>query len=111
MPSVKKPPRHRARHFIREWRVFRGLNQEELAAQIGMSGPNYGRIENGKVPYNQDFLESAAAVLSCEPADLLRRDPRDAVAARTIIDALEQASPEDRRRVESVVEALLKIGA
>jgi transcriptional regulator with XRE-family HTH domain len=75
MPPVKKPPRQRRRHFIREWRETRGLTQEQVADRIGISATNLGRIENGKVPYNQDFLEEAAVALSCEPWDLLNRDP------------------------------------
>lgn len=75
MPPVKKPIRQRRRHFIKEWREFRDLTQEQVADRLGISPTTFGRIENGKVPYNQDFLEEAAFALMCEPWDLLNRDP------------------------------------
>ena len=110
MVAISKPARRRSRHFIKEWRLHRHLTQEQLAARIEMSAPNYGRIENGKVPYNQDFLEALAEALNCEPADLIMRNPLDTQAPWSIVEALQKASPEDRKRVEAVVETLLKTG-
>jgi transcriptional regulator with XRE-family HTH domain len=75
MPPVAKPKRQRQRHFIRQWRKYRGLSQEEAGERIGMSATNWGRIEKNEVPYSQDFLEEAAIVLKCRTWDLLNRDP------------------------------------
>ena len=51
MPPVKKPPRNRHSTYIKAWREYRGLTQERVAERLNMSRENYGRIENGKVPY------------------------------------------------------------
>lgn len=67
----------RGRTFIAKWREFRGLSQEELADRMGTTGATVSRVESGKTPYSQDFLESAAEALGCAPADLISRDPRD----------------------------------
>lgn len=75
MPPIKKPQRKRLRHFIKEWREYRGLTQEQVADRIGVSATTFGRIEGSKVPYNQDFLEEAAYALQCEPGDLLHVNP------------------------------------
>lgn len=75
MPSVKRPGRTRHHTYIRQWRDFRRLTQDQVAERIGISRVNYGRIEAGKVPYNQDFLELCAEALKCTKADLLERDP------------------------------------
>jgi len=75
MPPVKKPQRQRLRHFIKEWRDYRDLTQEQVADRIGVSATTFGRIEGNKIPYNQDFLELAADALRCEPWDLLHVDP------------------------------------
>jgi transcriptional regulator with XRE-family HTH domain len=34
------------------------------------------RIENGEIPYGQDFVEACADALGCEPGELIDRDPR-----------------------------------
>lgn len=75
MPPIKKPLRQRRRHFIKEWRDYRDLTQEQVADRIGISATTFGRIEGNKVPYNQDFLELAADALRCDPWDLLNKDP------------------------------------
>jgi transcriptional regulator with XRE-family HTH domain len=77
MAPVPKP-RPQKPTFIRAWRVFRRLSQEQAAARLGLDGMNrstLSRIENGKSPYDQAFLEAAAKAYTCEPADLLEIDP------------------------------------
>lgn len=63
---------------------------ERLAVETGyeVSPGQLSRIESGKQPYTQDFLEAAASVLSCEPSDLIVRDPNIADAPWTLEDAL-----------------------
>lgn len=96
MPPVRKPLRQRRRHFIKEWREFRNLTQEQVADRIGIAPTTFGRIENGKVPYNQDFLEEAAYAMQCEPWDLLNRDPR---ADGDVIDMMRHL--DERKRGEA----------
>lgn len=74
-------PRYLGRHFIRQWREFRGLTQEALAARVGerlgtsFAHTTLGRIENFRLPYNQVSLEAIAAELGCHPWELLNSDP------------------------------------
>ncbi len=67
----------KARHkwFLREWRVFRGLSQEELGAMVGLHKGDISNLETGKRRYNQDQIERLADALGCVPGDLLMRDP------------------------------------
>jgi len=58
-----------------EWRKFRHLTQERAAERIGIEQATLSRIERGVHPYNQDFLEVAASVYGCEPADLIAVAP------------------------------------
>jgi transcriptional regulator with XRE-family HTH domain len=76
MPRVGNPER-RSRHFVREWRKFRGLTQEKLAERLETTKANISRIENLHQGYTQDFLEACADVLKTEPAMLLTRNPLD----------------------------------
>jgi transcriptional regulator with XRE-family HTH domain len=108
MAPIKKPTRKRTRTFIRAWRDHRGLNQEQMAGRVGMSRENYSRIENGKVPYNQDFLEMAAVALSCTVSDLLERDPRVESSIEELRSLMARATESDQRRVIAVVKTLLE---
>lgn len=94
-------------HFIREWRKFRELTQEQLAERIGISKSYVTKIESGKRRYDQPFLEAAAEVLRCEPADLIIRDPLDPEGIWSIWDAL---APVERRQVVEIAKTLKKTG-
>lgn len=109
MPPVPKPKRTRQPIFLKEWRQHRGLTQEQLAERIGISAPNLGRIENGKLPYNQDFLELAAEALMCDPADIIIRKPGPD-SPWSIIDGLKKAPARKQEEIKAVVETMLKSG-
>jgi transcriptional regulator with XRE-family HTH domain len=89
--------------FIRQWREFRGLTQDQLAERVGKSKAQLSRIENGLQPYSQDFLEACADALRTDPASLITRDPTDLNAIWVV---WEKAAPADRERIEAVVNAL-----
>ena len=108
MPSVRKPERQRTRHFLRAWREYRKLSQEQMAGRVEMSRENYSRIENGKVPYNQDILEMSAVALNCTVSDLLERDPRIEDGIEELRSLLAKASDPDRRRILAVVKTMLQ---
>lgn len=72
---AKKPTKQRRPTFIRQWRMHHGLTLEVLAERIGVSHPTLGRIEIGKMQYNQDHLENLAREFECTPADLLTVNP------------------------------------
>lgn len=72
---------------------------------IGTTHATLSRIERGLVPYNQEFLELAAKNLSCEPADLIMRDPLDPEGIWSIWD---QASKGDRAKIVDMVKVFVK---
>lgn len=78
MPARIGNPARRRRHFIREWREFRGLTQQQLADIIGASKTSISRIEDLKQGYTQDFLESCADALGVHVGTLLTRAPTEA---------------------------------
>jgi transcriptional regulator with XRE-family HTH domain len=90
MPGKKKTWRNKPRRrsfpkpengpvkdtFIREWRVYRGMEtQKELAEKTGLPRPTITRLENGVLPYRKFTLETIAAALDCTRGDLLDRNP------------------------------------
>lgn len=101
------PPKRR-RTFLREWREYRGLTQEQAAERFDISQGQLSRIERGDTPYNQDFIEKAADAYRCEPADLIMRDPTREDAIWSIVDQLKAATDEQRDNVRRVADALIK---
>jgi len=100
----QKPGTTRRRHFIKEWRQYRNLTQDKLADRLDISTASLSRLESGKQPYTQDVLEALADALSCEPADLIMRDP---TATDAIWSLWEQAKPEHRPQILAVVAAMI----
>lgn len=98
----------RSKHFIREWRKHRALTLVQLAAQIGMTHQNLGKIERGLVPYNQVLLEALAENLRCEPAELIIRAPLDTEPLWLIMN---QLSPLQREQVTEIARTIQRTGA
>jgi transcriptional regulator with XRE-family HTH domain len=72
-PTKRQRPFRRT--FLREWRTFRHLTQEQAADRMGIDFSTLSRIERGLVPYSQGVLEAAASAYNCAPEDLLAIDP------------------------------------
>jgi transcriptional regulator with XRE-family HTH domain len=89
--------------FLREWRKYRGLTQQELADRAGMTNTAVSHLERGAKGYTQGSLEALARALECEPADLLARDPSSDEPLWAAWDGL---SDEERPRAIAVIKAL-----
>lgn len=63
------------RHYVREWRKFRGLTQERLAERTPFTPGAISQLETGRTKYTQDMLEALAVALDCNPGDLISRNP------------------------------------
>jgi transcriptional regulator with XRE-family HTH domain len=99
--------RARRRTFFKEWRVHRGLSQEQLADRLETSVASISRIESGTQPYTQDVLEALAEALMADPASLLMRNPNDPEAMWTIWD---QAQKGERQLIEELARSVVKTG-
>lgn len=94
------------RHFIKEWRKFRDLNQDQLAERIGVGQPYISKIERGVQSPDLEFLERAAEALSCSTTDLINRDPADPEA---IWDLYDKMTTTQRAQVVEIAKTLLKV--
>jgi transcriptional regulator with XRE-family HTH domain len=94
-------------HYIKEWRKHRGLTQDQLAERIGMDRAYLSKIESGKRRYDQPFLEAAAEILQCEPADLIVRDPSDPDGIWSIWDTLR---PVEKSQVVEIAKTIKRTG-
>lgn len=106
--TPKKQPLRRT--FLRQWRDYRNLTQEAAAARIGVDRSLMSKIESGRSPYTQNFLEAAAIAYLCEPADLLMRNPLDKSAIWTLMDAVKSSSVNTQKQIQAVVETIIKTG-
>jgi transcriptional regulator with XRE-family HTH domain len=68
------------RHFLKEWRLHAKLSQEAAAERMGFERSYVSKVERGKRRYDEPFLEAAAKVYRCTPADLIGRHPQDKAA-------------------------------
>ena len=90
--------------YLREWREFRLLTQQQLADRLDTTAATISRIESGKRDYTGAFLLAAAYVLNCNPGDLISRPPTE-----PSLDAALRAAPAPiRAQITAVVETLLK---
>lgn len=74
---------------------------------IGTSKGYISELENGKRRYNQELLEGLAEALSCDPGDLIMRDPMDPAGLWSIYDAL---TPTQRVQLVEIGRTLKKSG-
>jgi transcriptional regulator with XRE-family HTH domain len=104
-PRLKQGPR---RHFIKQWRKFRHLTQEQLAGRIDVTAGAISQLESGRIGYTQATLEALAEALSCSPGDLLNVDPTREQAIWSIWETLDTAT---RNQVVDIAKTFRKTGS
>lgn len=99
--------------YIREWRKFRNLTQEQLSSRLEELGQHdlgptaLSMLERGERAYTQQSLEALAEALSTDAASLLMRNPMDPEA---IWSVWEQAKPGERRMIVDIAKTVVKTG-
>lgn len=69
---AERPP-----HFLREWRKFRHMTQDELADAIGTSKSVISDMERGQLQLSPKWLARFAPVLKTQPGHILDHDPNE----------------------------------
>lgn len=110
MPKSKQNRLNRDHVFLREWRKFRKLTQEQVADRTGIDQSTVQRIEAGKLPYNEETLQRFAHAFGCDVADLFTINPLKPDPPKLVYDRLRAAPKELQQRALAVIEALLKAG-
>jgi DNA-binding XRE family transcriptional regulator len=62
---------------IRVWREYRGLSQQQLAEQAGISKPYLSQLEAGRREASQRVIRRLAAALRVDLDDLIRFERED----------------------------------
>lgn len=89
--------------FLRQWRIYRNLTQEQLAERTGLSIGTVSGLETGKVGYSDDSLNLLADALSCEPGQILMVDPTKPNAIWSI---WEQAKEGEKQKIVDVARVI-----
>lgn len=102
--------RHLGKHYLRQWREYRGLSLRVLAERMESepgvpltSHANLGRIETQKQPYSQEIMEAAAVALNCTVRDLLDVDP---TKEGEVVDLMRILKRKDLATVRAIIEGL-----
>lgn len=98
-------PKMPFRHFLKAWRLSKGLTQEMLAERLNTSKGQISNWENYKKDMTANVVAALAEALGIEPADIFR-DP-EAPSADLL---LATATPEQRRLAMEMIKAILKTG-
>lgn len=99
MPRVAKPRRALRRTYLKEWRLYRGMTQEQAGEALDLDRSQLSRIERAQQPYSQALLETAAELYNCAPADILRINPLDETQTSELERLLDQADPKIRSEI------------
>jgi len=98
------------KHYIKEWRLKRGLSLRKLAARMEsepgeelISFASIGRIERGQQPYSQPILEALGQALNVKPYMLIELNPD---ADGEVIDLLKKLKDSDREKAIQILLAL-----
>jgi len=86
MAPKKKPNVTRTKHYIKEWRKYRGLRQEQVTEELDWSQAKLSRLESGVTPYNQDDLELISKIYNCSIAELLTINPLETDVEKLAFD-------------------------
>lgn len=79
----------RPKHYLRQWREFRGWSQRDAAERLGWPQSKISRAEQDEISITLDILYAAAVMYSCSVWDLLFADPTadaDQATARQVSD-------------------------
>jgi transcriptional regulator with XRE-family HTH domain len=58
--------------FLKEWREYRDLTQEQLAEKMGTTKGTISKLETGAQPLRDKWVALSSLALGIQPRDLLR---------------------------------------
>lgn len=92
----ERPP-----HYLREWRKFRHMTQQELADAIDTSKTVISEMERGNLQLSPKWLRKIAPILRTQPGHILDHDPAD--LDNDIIDIWAHIPDENREQAAAVL--------
>jgi transcriptional regulator with XRE-family HTH domain len=96
------------RNYLKAWREFREMTQEELADKVGTTKAVISLLENEKRPLSSKWLRKLAEALGTQPGHILDHDPADLDS--DIIDIWSRIDERDRDQAARVLRSFVKTG-
>lgn len=96
------------RNYLKAWREFRGLTQEQLAELVGTTKAVISLLENEKRPLSSKWLRKLAEALDTQPGHILDHDPND--LDTDIIDIWSHIPERDRDQAARVLRSFVRTG-
>lgn len=100
---TERPP-----HFLREWREFRHMTQDELAAAVGTSKSVISDMERNKLQLSPKWARRFAPILQTQPGYIIDHDPAD--LDTDIIDIWAHIPDADKATARRVLESFRRTG-
>lgn len=95
-------------HYLKEWRKFRGLTQQQLADGAETDKSVVSLIENGKRGLSDEWAHTFAPLLGTTPGFLFDHDPNRLDTA--LIDAVRQVPPSQRDQALAILQTFKRAG-
>jgi len=95
-------------NYLQQWREFRGLTQEAIAAKVGTNANMISYLEKGERGLSAKWLRRLAPILDTTPGMILDHDPHTMDA--DIIDIWATASTRQKRQISEIAKTIVKTG-
>lgn len=96
------------RNYLKEWRVYRGMSQDELAAKIDTTKAVISLLENEKRPLSSKWLRRLAEALDTQPGYILDHDPNEINS--DIFDIWSRIDKIDREQAARILSTFARTG-
>jgi transcriptional regulator with XRE-family HTH domain len=95
-------------NYLRDWRAYRKLTQQELADAVGTNANMIQYLESGERGLSAKWLRRLAPVLDTTPGMILDHNPNELDS--DVVDIWATASARQKRQLSDVARALVKTG-
>lgn len=93
-------------NYLRAWREYRGMTQQELADKAETTHQVIGYLERGRTQLSAKWLRKLAPILDTTPGMLLDHAPGDLSA--DVIDMWASASMGQRRQIAELAKVVTR---
>jgi transcriptional regulator with XRE-family HTH domain len=95
-------------NYLRAWRTFRKLTQEQLAERVGTNPNMIGYLEAGERGLSAKWLRRLADALDTTPGMILDHDPHELDS--DVVDIWVHGNERQRRQISEIARTLVKTG-
>ena len=96
------------KNYLRAWREFRSMSQDDLASAVGTAKGVISLLENGKRPLSDKWLFKLAEALDTRPGHLLDHDPN--LFDADILSIWASITDRDREQAARILRTFAKTG-